>query len=306
MASSSKDVPPRPNHESDGSGDDVSNSKKHRAATNKENQPARPTITAIRIPADKTLPYLVDLELIEATKEYHFELHDCNLLHRSHSDDTQSAHHHSSDFFNPVADDAHINVHQSYDTVIPLQRKTAWPLENLEYKALSGPHSYGNDIGAFLHVPLAERTENPHLTFTHASLRLQPNVVDPFWRSEEAWKQRAFQRLYAFPREEADLEMMTGEYHILFTHLVGQGLRPNRYSKFRVWGDAFVLKMASGKNEAGDWYYEDMPEEMLHCSLGNQCLETLTNVKPVTWKTMVGERGNGPPGVISYGTGLRG
>lgn len=306
MASSSRNVPPHPDYESDGLGDDVSPSNKHGAATPPENQTVRPTITAVRIPADGTLPYLINLELIKATPEYHFELHDCTLLHRSHADDIQGVHCHSSDFFDPVDDDSQIDVHRDYDMVVHSQRKTAWPMENLEYRPLSSAHSRGNDIGAFLHVPLAERTENPHLTFTHASLRLQPNVVEPFWRCEEAWKHRAFQRLYAFPREDAGLEMMTGEYHIMFTHFVGKGLRPNKWARSRVWGDAFVLRMAGGKDGEGDWYYEDMPEEILHCSLGNQCLEALRSVKPINWKTLVGERGNGPPGVISFGTGLRG
>lgn len=99
---------------------------------------------------------------------------------------------------------------------------------------------------------------------------------------------------------------MTGEYHIMYTRVVGRGLRPNHFAKHRIFGDAFVLKMASEKDEKGDWYYEDIQPEILHCSLGNQCLEALRCLPPITYDTMVGERGNGPPGVISPGTGLRG
>ena len=156
-------------------------------------------------------------------------------------------------------------------------------------------------------VRLAKQTEPRRLTFTHASLRDQPNVVDAFWKSGEAWKQRAFQRLSANPREEAGLELtVAGEYHIMYTRVVGRGLRPNYFAKNRVFGDAFVLKMAGEKDGEGDWWYEDIPPEILHCSLGNQCLEALKCVRPVSYDTMVGERGNGPPGVISAGTGLRG
>ena len=92
----------------------------------------------------------------------------------------------------------------------------------------------------------------------------------------------------------------------MYTHVVGKGLRPNNWARDRVSGDVFVLKMASGKNKEGDWYYENMPQEILHCSLGNQCLETLRSIRPTTWEIMVGERGNGPPGCISSGTGLKG
>lgn len=317
MASSSKDWPPHPSYESSGLGDDVSPPKEHRAARTEEHQAARPTITAIRIPTNKhILPYMITLELVKATSDYHLNLHDTNLLHCSNDGDMRNQHRHSSQLVNAiadddqsdalldqVADDAQINLPKLYDSTASVYERVHLP-HNSQHRL--NAHSYSNGIGTFLDVPLAEKTEKPHLTFTHASLRLQPNVVGRFWRSGEAWNQRMFQRLYAVPREEADLEMLTGEYHIMYTHAVGRGLPPNEWAIGRIFGDAFVLKMASGKNDEGDWYYENMPQEILHSSLGNQCLETLRSVRPITWKIMVGERGDGLPGVVSAGTGLRG
>ncbi|CAD6589192.1 MAG: hypothetical protein ASARMPRED_003959 [Alectoria sarmentosa] len=305
MVSSSKAVPPRPKYESDGSGNDVSPPKEHRAAPPKENESARPAITAIRIPADGSLPYLTTLQLVKATSRYHINLQDSSLLHYSNAD-MREVDRHSSKFLDPIADDVQIDIHQLYHSRASLAEKATYTLRELENYHNLNAHSYGNGNGTFLDVPLAKKTDDPHLTFTHASLRLQPDVVDPFWRSGEAWSYRAFKRLYATPREGADLEMMTGEYHIMYTHVVGKGLRPNNWASNRISGDVFVLKMASGKNKEGDWYYENMPQEILHCSLGNQCLETLRSIRPTTWEIMVGERGNGRPGFISSGTGLKG
>ncbi len=283
MASSSKNVPPN------------------------GNQPARSTITAIRIPPDDDiLPYMTTLELVKSTSDYHSSLYDFNLLHHSNSDDMRDTRRRSSSILDPMADDTLIDVDQLYDSMASLREKARWTLPELELDPRLNSHSYGNGYGILLDVPLAKRTAKPHMTFTHASLRYQPNVVDQFWKSGEAWRKRAFKRLFVVPREEAELEFMTGEYHIMYTLAVGQSYLPNEYARHRIFGDAFVLKMASEKNEEGDWYYEDVPQEILHCSLGNQCLEALRCLRPINYKTMVGERGNGPPGVISSGTGLKG
>lgn len=306
MASSSKSVPSLPSYGSEGSSNDVFPPKEDQAALPEADEPALPTITAIRIPADGTLPCLITLQLVKATSNYHYSLYDSNLLRHSNADDMRDINRHSCKFFNPMVDDAQIDLGKLYDSRDSLYEKATWSLEELENHPGLHAHSYVKGTDKFLDVPLAEKTEEPHLTFTHASLRLQPNVVDPFWGSGEAWNHRAFQRLYAVPREYADLEMMTGEYHIMYTQTLGMGLHPNKWARDRVFGDAFVLKMASGKNDEGDWYYENMPQKILRCSLGNQCLETLRSVRPIAWKFMVGERGGGPPGVISPGTGLRG
>lgn len=305
MAPSPKNVPPHPSYESDDSDDEASPPNDYRAAAPYEYHGERPTITAIRIPADRTLPYLTTLQLVKATPEYHFDLHDSNLLHYSSSGDMRDHHRHSSEILDQGADDALVDPHLLYDSRADDNEKADWFLEQREYQYGLNASSYDSAMGPLLDVPLAQKTETPHLTFTHASLRLQPNVVDPYWKSGEAWNFRAFKRLFAVPREDADLEMMRGEYHIMYTHAVGMGLRPNIWARERIYGDAFVLKMASGKDKEGDWYYEDMPQEILHCSLGNQCLETLRSVRPRTWKILVGERGDGLPGVISPGTGLR-
>lgn len=95
----------------------------------------------------------------------------------------------------------------------------------------------------------------------------------------------------------------------MYTRTMGAGLPPNQHSRGRIFGDAFILKMASGKDEEGDLYYEDIPpqiQDFKHSSLRNQCLETLRSLRPTDYQTMVGERGNGPPGVLSPGTGLPG
>ena len=41
-----------------------------------------------------------------------------------------------------------------------------------------------------------------------------------------------------------------------------------------------------------------------HCSLNNHSLETLKSLRPVNWNNVVGERGNGPPRMMSLGTGF--
>ena len=270
------------------------------------NQPARSSITAIRIPADGSLPYMTTLELVKSTPDYHSSLYDSNLLHHSNFDDMRDTRR-SSRILDPMADNTLIDVDQLYDSIARLREITRLILQELELDPrLNAHHSHGNDYGILLDVPLAKRTAKPHMTFTHASLRYQPNVVDQFWKSGEAWRKRGFKRLFAVPREEAELDFLTGEYHIMYSLAVGQGYVPNKWARHRIYGDAFVLKMASEKNEKGDWYYEDVRQDILHCSLGNQCLEALRCLRPITYKTMVGERGNGPPGVISPGTGLKG
>lgn len=306
MASSSENWPPHQSVESDGSSNDVSPSEGHRAAQTQENEPTRPTITAIRIPADGALPYLTTLQLVKATPDYHYNLYDPDPSQYSDFGDFRDVHRHSSLFLNPKASDAQIDIRRLYDSIESVSERAHRFYQDLG--RVPRLFADANRHGPYKspEVPLAERTKEPHMTFTHASLRLQPSVVDSFWGSGEAWNQRAFKRLYAVSREEADLEMMTSEYHIMYTLVEGESLLPNKWARKRVFGDAFVLKMASKKNGDGDWYYEDMPQEIMHCSLGNQCLETLRSLRPVTWKTMVGQRGDGPPGVISPGMGLRG
>lgn len=311
MASSSKNVPLQPIRESDGSGGEFPLTKEHRPAPpkGKGKQRTRPIITAIRIPADGTLPYLISLQLVKATSDYHLKVHDSNLLHHSNINGTRPTHRHSSIFLDPLADDDQLDINQMYDPLASIVGKANWPVDLLERDPHLNAHSYGNGNGTFLDVPLTERTEKPHLTFTHASLRLQPNVVDSYWRSEEAWNRRAFKRVHVNPRKGQRLERLKGEYHIMYTRVLGSGLRPNQEAKGRVFGDVFLLKMASGKNEEGDWYYEDIPPVVTEAgitSLRNHCLETLRSLRPTNYKMLVGERGNGPPGVLSPGTGLPG
>ena len=236
--------PPRVHCESQGSDEDVSPAKKHGAAPPKKKQPARPTINAIRIPADGSPPHLTTLQLIDATPSYDFSLK------------------------------------KLYDSKATACRRVGLPPRRLEHHHQLHNTSHGDRIRLFPDLPLAATSENPWLTFTHAGLRFQPNVADPFWKSREAWRNRAFQRLYAFPREDADLDMMTGEYHIMYTYAAARDLRLNQRADCRLSGDAFVLKMASGKDEDGDWYYEDVPQEILHCSLKDQCMETLKSLRP--------------------------
>lgn len=306
MASPCKSMPPGPTCESNGLSENGPIPKKDIAKPTKKNKPLRPTITAIRIPADGTLPYLIVLELVKASSDYHFNLYDSTLVHHSKTRCMRDPGCRCIQFHNPLADHAELGENPLYDSGASVYDKATCSREELECDYSPNAFTYGNGYGTLLDVPLVKKTEEPHLTFTHATLRLQPNVAAPYWRSGEAWNQRAFQRLHANPREGADLEMMTGEYHIMYTRSGRNDLLPNLWARHRILGDAFVLKMASGTNEEGDWYYEDIPPEILHCSLGNQCLETLRSVRPNTYRSMVGERGNGPLGLISPETELRG
>ena len=212
----------------------------------------------------------------------------------------------SSKILDPKTEDTRIEVDKLYDSMASRGEETRLSRQETDHDPRLQAHSYGNGYGILLDVPLAKRTANPHMTFTHASLRYQPNVVEHYWQSREAWRKRAFKRLNAVPREKAELECMTGEYHIMYTLAVGQGYLPNRWSRHGIFGDAFVLKMAGEKNDKGDYYYEDVPQDILHCSLGNQCLEALKCLPPITYTAVVGERGDQPPGMISPGTGLKG
>ena len=297
MTLSSENKPYRANNKSAGSGHKVSASDEHGAA--------HPTVTAVRIPADGALPYLITIPLVQATSNYHLSLRDTNLLKYSKAYDMRDTSRQCSTFLTSIVDYTQIDVDQLYDSISYLREKADWSLEVLENYPLLYPTSYGNGSGTFLNVPRAKKLDIPHLTFTHASLRLQP-LVEGFWRSREAWDRRAFKRIVAFPREKCGLEMMTGEYHLLYTCYEPLNVRPNEYARLGVFGDAFVLKMASKRNKEGDWYYEDIPKEILHCSFGNQVLEMLKSERPDTWKKMVGLRGDGLPGVISPGTGLPG
>ena len=308
MASASKNGPLSPIDELDGSGEDILPTKEHPAASpeGKEKECARPTITAIRIATDGTLPYLITLQLVKATSEYHSSLHDSNRLHHSNADDLQSVHSRSSLFLDQLAGDDQLDINQMNDPLASTVEKADWPQDFFEPEPLPSANLYGKDNNTLLDMPLAKQTEKPHLTFTHASLSLQPNVLVPYWRSAEAWNRRAFQRVHADPREGFGLEELKGEYHILYTRTMGRGLRPNHWAKCRIFGDAFILKMASGKDEEGDWHYEDIPPQIMECSLINQCLETLRSLRPTDYQTMVGERGNGPAGMLSPGTGLPG
>ena len=294
---SSKYHPPRPIHEPDALSDNDKPAKQHGAAFSKENQPARPTIIAIRIPADGSPPYAATLELVKATSDYHFNRRDPNPLHHS------LVHSHMNRFLKPTAE---IDFDQLHDSIGSVYQRAGLPPRRLKRYHRLRPSAFGYYIGPPLDFPVAGMSKIPRLTFTHASLRFQPNVIDEFWGSGEAWKYRAFKRLYARPRQGANLDMLQGEYHIMYTFALVRDLRPNVWSNMSVLGDAFVLKMASGKNEAGDWYYEDAQPEILDCSLKEQCLEALRSVRPVTFETMVGERGKQPPGKISHGTGLSG
>lgn len=131
------------------------------------------------------------------------------------------------------------------------------------------------------------------MTFTHASLRHQPDVLNPYWAStsEDAWNDRAFQRLNGGPiTPNDDGESMQGEYHVMYTAAIGKGLLPNKHVDYRMFGDAFVLKMASGKNAEGDLYYEDVPPRILSCSLREHCLVALRDLPSNAWDMRGGDK----------------
>lgn len=121
MASSSKNVPPP-----------------------KEHQPAHSTITAIRIPADGTLPYMTKLQLVKATSNYHFRLHDSNLSHHLNADDLRDTGGRSSKILDPSADDALIDVDQKHDSIASLKEKARRTPQELELDPRLHAHSYGN------------------------------------------------------------------------------------------------------------------------------------------------------------------
>ena len=83
---------------------------------------------------------------------------------------------------------------------------------------------------------------------------------------------------------------MAGEYHIMHTLAIGKGLLPNKHTNYRVFGDAFVLKMAHRKNAEGDLYYEDVLPKILSCSLGEHSLMALRYMQPNSWDRRGGDR----------------
>ena len=287
----------RPAQEPDALSDNVKSPKQHGAASSEKNRPARPTIIAIRIPADGSPPYPTTLELVKAIPDNPLSRGNPNPSHHS------LVHRHMSRLLNPTAE---IDLDQLHDSIGSVYQKAGLPPRGPKRYPQLHPSACGLQIGPPLDIPLAGISKIPCLTFTHASLRFQPDVVTKFWGSGDAWKYRSYKRLYACPRQGSDLDILQGEYHIMYTFALERNLRPNAWANLSVLGDAFVLKMASGKNEAGDWYYEDAQPEILTCSLIEQCLETLRSVRPFTFETMVGERGKQPPGKISPGAGLRG
>ena len=264
--------------------DNVSSPQNREVAPLNANQPVRSTITAIRIPADGSLPYRTKLELVKSVSDYDSNLPDSNLWHRSIADDMRDIRRQSSKVFSPFAEvtQTQINLDQLYDSIGSVYERLGLHPRELGDPHVSHSRLRGNGMGAPLDIPLAGISKYPRLSFTHASLRLQPNVVKKYWRSEEAWRYRAFKRFCAVPRESAGLDMMVaGEYHLMYTFAVGEGLRPNKWAEHRVSGDVFVLRMAREKNDDGDWHYEDLPEDILQCSLVVQCMETLRKMRPL-------------------------
>ena len=83
---------------------------------------------------------------------------------------------------------------------------------------------------------------------------------------------------------------MGGEYHIMHTLAIGKGLLPNKHTDYRIFGDAFVLKMARGKNAEGDLYYEDVLPKILSSSLGEHSLVALRYMPTNSWDTMGGDQ----------------
>ena len=110
----------------------------------KENQPAHSSITAVRIPADGTLPYVVNLQLVNTTSNYHVGLHGSNPLHHSSADDMRDTGRRSSKTLSPWADDALIDIDETYNTTVSLEEKARRGLQALELAPRPTAHSYGN------------------------------------------------------------------------------------------------------------------------------------------------------------------
>ena len=108
-----------------------------------EHQPAHSSITAVRIPADGTLPYVVNLQLVDTTSNYHVRLHGSNPLHHSSADDMRDTGR-SSKTPSPWADDAPIDVDETYDKTVSLEEKARRSLQALELAPRPNTHSYGN------------------------------------------------------------------------------------------------------------------------------------------------------------------
>ena len=264
----------------------------------------RLTTTAIRIPADGSQIHLTTLKLVEADSNSHCNPPDSIQSHNSNGGEIQVPKSHTSASLNPLTENTKVDLDELYNSQRLVYQRAGLPRKPTRLEFLVFNPYFRSQAPGF-HVPFAGISETPFPNFSHASLRFQPDVVTEFWKSGEAWKYRAFKRLVFNPREGENLDMMMGEYHIMYTLALTPGLRANYWSNFRILGDAFVLKMASEKNEDGDWYYEDVPQEILSCSLGPQCMETLRSIRTYNLYTMVGERGDQPPGKISFGTGKR-
>ena len=158
MASASGNVPLSPIDELDGSGEDTPPTKEHPAASPKEKEKecARPTITAIRIATDGTLPHLITLQLVKATSDYHASLHDSDLLHRSNSDDLRSVHSRSSLFLDQLVSDDQLDTNEMNDPLASTVEKTDWPPDFFERVPLPGSNPYGKGSNTLLNVPLAK------------------------------------------------------------------------------------------------------------------------------------------------------
>ena len=154
MASSSEIVPHEPIYESDGSDNDLALTQEPRAASpkGKGEKCAPPTITAIRIAADGTVPHRITLQLIEATKEYHLSLHDYNILHHPKADAMRHVHRHS----NPLADDGQLDIEQVDVSRSNTEENANWPPDLIDPDLLLNDSPYGNGNGTLLDVSLTK------------------------------------------------------------------------------------------------------------------------------------------------------
>lgn len=155
MASASENVPLSPIDELDGSDADISPAQEHRAASSKEKEKecARPTITAVRIATDGSLPYLINLQLVKATSEYHASFHNSDLLHPSNADGLRSVHSRSNLFLDQLAGDDQLNINQTNDSLANTVERADWPQDFFDREPLPSANLYGKGNDPLLDVP---------------------------------------------------------------------------------------------------------------------------------------------------------
>ena len=180
MAAPCKSVPPGPTCESNGLSENGPIPKKDIAKPTKKNKPLRPTITAIRIPADGTLPYLIVLELVKASSDYHFNLYDSTLVHHSKTRCMRDPGCRCIQFHNPLADHAELGENPLYDSGASVYDKATCSGEELECYYSPNAFSYGNGYGTLLDVPL-----DLHARHFTPPAKCRRSLLE-IWRSLEA------------------------------------------------------------------------------------------------------------------------